>query len=454
MMPMTLQQIAECTDGRLVGEDLTISSISTDTRTIESGSLFLALTGKNFDGNKFASDAVAKGAVAVLVSEEQQDLAASQVVVTDTTEALGKLATWYRRRWGNAMVAITGSCGKTTVKGMVASILSQLNTTWATQGNLNNHIGVPKTLLSLMPEHHFAVVEMGASGLGEIEYLTNMAEPQVALVNNVVPAHLEGFGSVDAIAKTKGEIYSGLTDDGTAIINLDDQYAGQWLQSIGERNWIGFSVADHQADVSASDVQIDNLGRAQFQLCTHAGRIEIQLNVLGRANVANALAAACCAIPLGVELNDIKQGLEQFNAVNGRLNVGRAKNGARLIDDSYNANPGSVKAAIDVLAELQGRRILVLGDMGELADEAEAAHREVGRYAKNEDVDQLLTVGPLSNFAVQEFGEGAHNFASREALIAALEPQLSIDAAVLVKGSRSAGMEQVVQAISAQGENI
>ncbi len=454
MMPVSLHQIAAATGGQLIGEDLTVSHISTDTRTITKGSVYWALTGKNFDGNTFAAEAVAKGAVALLVSEQQSQLPASQIVVDDTTQALGQLANWYRKQWAKPMVAITGSCGKTTVKGMVASILSQLNTTWATQGNLNNHIGVPKTLLSLMPEHHFAVVEMGASGLGEIEYLARIAEPQVALVNNVVPAHLEGFGSVDAIAKTKGEIYNGLGDDGTAIINLDDQYAGQWLQSIGERNWIGFSVEDHQADVSAMNVQLDNLGRAQFELCTHAGKIEIKLNVLGRANVANALAAACCAIPLGVSLDDIKIGLEQFNAVDGRLNVGRTQQGARLIDDSYNANPGSVKAAIDVLAELQGRRILVLGDMGELADEAEAAHREVGRYAKNEAIDQLLTVGPLSEFTVQEFGDGGHNFSTREALIAALEPQLSIDAAVLVKGSRSAGMEQVVQAIAAQGDTI
>jgi len=453
MMPLNLKKIAEVTGGQLFGSDDSIANISTDTRTVDAGDLFVALQGNNFDGNDFAAAAIKAGAKAVLVSKQQPELAASQVVTADTTAALGKLARWYRQQWGNPLVAITGSCGKTTTKGMTAAILSQIDTTWMTQGNLNNHIGVPKTLLSLEESHKFAVVEMGASALGEINYLTHLAKPQVALVNNVVPAHLEGFGSVAAIATAKGEIYGGLDNEGTAVINLDDQYAGQWLKAIGERNWIGFSMSSHDADIYAANVELNQFGQAQFDLCTRVGKIAIQLNLLGRANVANALAAACCTVPLGATLENIKQGLEAFTAVTGRLGVKQAINGARLIDDSYNANPGSVKAAIDVLSELPGRRILVLGDMGELGDESEACHREIGRYAKNEDIDLLLTVGPLMQQAVTEFGDGALNFADHATLITALKAQLHEDSVVLVKGSRSAKMEVVVQAIAAGGDN-
>lgn len=452
MMSMTLAQIAQATGGQLHGADTEIQHLSTDTRTLQPGSLFVALSGEHFNGDDFAAQAADKGAAAVLINALQPNLKVSQIVVSDSTKAFGLLAHWYRQRWGNPVVAITGSCGKTTVKGMTQSILSRSAEVWATQGNLNNHIGVPKTLLSLMPEHAIAVVEMGASAQGEIGYLTRIAEPQVALVNNVVPAHLEGFGSVDVIAKTKGEIYDGLDDNGVALINLDDQYAGQWLQSIGERRWIGFSMEHTDADVRAARISVDSHGRAQFELCTSVGSVPVQLDVLGRANVANALAAASCALALGVALADIKAGLESFRAVAGRLAVTTALGGARLIDDSYNANPGSVKAAVDVLAEMQGRRILVLGDMGELADQAQAAHREVGRYAKNEAIDELYAVGPLSALAVQEFADGGHHFANQEALIAALKPQLGMDAAVLIKGSRSSGMDKVAQAISATGE--
>lgn len=453
MMPITLKQIAAATDGQLLGDDAEIQHLSTDTRTLQAGSLFIALIGDNFNGNEYAAQAVSKGAVAVLLSSHQPELTASQIVVKDTTEAFGQLANWYRHQWGKQLIAITGSCGKTTVKGMVSAILSPLASTWATQGNLNNHIGVPKTLLALEQQHEFAVVEMGASGPGEIGYLTKIAKPQIALVNNVVPAHLEGFGSIEAIAETKGEIYDGLAADGTAVVNLDDQFAGFWLENIGERMWIGFSVEGNQADVYARDIAIDETGCAQFILCARFGEIPVQLQVLGRANVANALAAASCAIPLGIKLDDIKAGLENFTAVAGRLAIVKAKNGARLIDDSYNANPGSVQAAIDVLAAMPGQKILVLGDMGELGDEAMAAHIEVGQYANKVGLDGLLSVGELSKLAAQKFGPGGQNFISREALITELEPLLNKDATILIKGSRSAGMDQVARAIAVNGEN-
>ena len=452
MMNIALSQIASITGGKLIGPDAQIQEIGTDTRKLSSGCLFVALIGENFNGNDYAHQAIEQGASAVLVSVEQNHFTGSQVVVSDTTVAYGQLASWFRTQWGGALVAITGSCGKTTVKGMVASILNQKANTWATQGNLNNHIGVPKTLLSLLPDHEFAVVEMGASGIGEIGYLAKLAKPEVALVNNVVPAHLEGFGSVEAIAETKGEIYGGLSDQGTAIVNLDDRFAGYWLDNIDSKNWIGFSVEGQEADVFARAIQLDNRGCAKFDFHAHFGKFCVQLNVLGRANVANALAAGSCAMALGVEPEAIKKGLESFSAVAGRLAVSTAQKGALLIDDSYNANPGSVKAAIDVLSEVKGRKILVLGDMGELAEESEPAHREIGRYAKNEAIDVLLTVGSLSLYATQEFGEGSFNFESREALITWLEPQLNERTAVLVKGSRSAGMDKVATAIAVDGE--
>ncbi|WP_317930923.1 UDP-N-acetylmuramoyl-tripeptide--D-alanyl-D-alanine ligase [Halioxenophilus sp. WMMB6] len=451
MITTSLSELAAVAGGELLGSDASVSSITTDSRSVQPGDLFVALKGDYFDGNEFAATAVEQGAVAVLVSREQAGLAASQILVADTTDALGDIASWHRQQWQKPLVAITGSCGKTTVKGMVAAILSEMATTLATEGNLNNHIGVPKTLLRLAPEQQFAVIEMGASAIGEIDYLVNLAKPQVALVNNVVPAHLEGFGSVEAIATAKGEIYQGLADDGVAIINLDDHFAGQWLQEIGERNWLGFSLVDHSADLYATDVHIDKGGRASFELCSKVGKVAIDLQILGRANVANALAAAACTVPLGATLATIKSGLEKFSAVPGRLCLYEGVNGCWVIDDSYNANPGSVKAAIDVLAELPGKRLLVLGDMGELGAEAKAAHKEIGRYAKTAGLDGLLTAGPLSELAAQEFGEQAQSFINNAALSESLINELDASVVVLIKGSRSAGMESVVQAILKEG---
>lgn len=460
MMTVTLAQIAKATGGQLVGCDREINFISSDTRTLPPGCLFVALVGDNFDGNDYAQQALDKGAAAVLVSDPKTlsaSTSASHILVADTTQALGQLASWYRQRWGKQLVAITGSCGKTTVKGMVAAILTQVAPTWATLGNLNNHIGVPKTLLALEPKHHYAVVEMGASGPGEIGYLAHMAQPQVALVNNVVPAHLEGFGSEQVIAETKGAIYQGLDAQGTAVINLDDKYAGFWLNNIDQRNWLGFSSENSDAHVHAKAIKLDEHGCAGFMLCTRGAKTPVQLNVLGSVNVTNALAAASCALALEIPLEAIKQGLESFVAVAGRLAVAPARGGARLIDDSYNANPGSVKAAIDVLAAMAGSTILVLGDMGELGEQAEAAHREIGRYAKSAGIDALLSVGPLSQCASDEFtqvenDDSGHNYATQADLIAALQPHLNNGATILIKGSRSAGMDQVVRAIAVNGE--
>jgi UDP-N-acetylmuramoyl-tripeptide--D-alanyl-D-alanine ligase len=445
---ISLKQLADVCEGRLIGGDVTVSSISTDSRSIAAGDLYIALVGDNFDGNDYAQDAIAKGASAVIVSRVIDGITTPQILVTDGARALAKIAQWHRLQWAKDIVAITGSCGKTTVKGMVASILSEVGNTLATSGNLNNHIGVPKTLLRLQPENEFAVIEMGASAVGEIGYLVQLAKPQVALVNNVVPAHLEGFGSIEAIASTKGEIYQGLTENGTAIVNLDDRFAGQWLKSLGKKSWLGFSVLDHSAEFHSTEMELDDFGRPQFVLNAEGKHLRVQLNVLGRSNVANALAAAACSAPFGATPEQMKAGLEKFSAVPGRLVSMQGVNQSRVIDDSYNANPGSVKAAIDVLAELSGDKILVLGEMGELGDEAEAAHREIGRYAVAAGINYFYGTGHLCQEACREFGPDSFYFDTKEALVQQLLPALSQDSAVLVKGSRSSAMDTVVSAIT------
>ena len=450
---VSLQTLAQVAEGTFTGDDKLVSSISTDSRTIAAGDLYVALVGDNFDGNDFAEAAVANGAAAVMVSRVLDGINAPQILVTDGVRALANIARWHRTHWGKDIVAITGSCGKTTVKGMVASILNEVDTTLATQGNLNNHIGVPKTLLRLAAEHEFAVIEMGASAVGEIGYLAAMTQPQVALVNNVVPAHLEGFGSVEAIAQTKGEIYQGLVDDGTAIVNLDDRFAGQWLQGLKQKSYFGFSVRDHSADFYSTDVELDESGRPSFVINAQGKHLPIKLQVMGRSNVANALAAAACCVPFGASLDQIKHGLEKFTAVAGRLVALEGVHGCRVIDDSYNANPGSVKAAIDVLAELPGEKILVLGVMGELGKDGPAAHREIGRYAVGAGIDALYATGDLCVEACNEFGPDAFYFDDKASLIDALQKRLSDKSAVLVKGSRSTAMDTVVRAITEEMRN-
>ncbi|GLS25581.1 UDP-N-acetylmuramoyl-tripeptide--D-alanyl-D-alanine ligase [Marinibactrum halimedae] len=460
--PITLLELSTVLQGRLLAPEVvdstevaskTVTGVSTDTRAIESGNAFVAITGEHFDGHQYVNVAAEKGAVVAIVSEHQSTCSLPQILVDNTVEAYGKIAQWHRRQWPHALVAITGSCGKTTVKTLLASIFRQCGETLATEGNFNNHIGVPKTLLNLCEHHEFAVVEMGASAGGEIGYLVNLAEPQVAMVNNVVPAHMEGFGSVDAIAVAKGQIYDGLSDDGIAVVNLDDHYAGQWLEKLGEKSWLGFSLEDSKAHFYANDIELDEMGRPTFQLMGVAGRARVKLPLLGSQNVANALAAAACAHAIGASLEAIVKGLETVSEVKGRLSVLPGLSGAEVIDDAYNANPGSVKAAVDVLSEFKKRRIFVLGDMGELGDQAEEMHREVGRHALEVGISQLFTVGELTAFTAQEFGSESTHFDDQTTLITALKEQLSEDVVVLVKGSRSAQMDAVVQAITSSEGN-
>ncbi len=452
--PLSLLEMQKNFKGDVINGDANFYSVSTDTRAINSGDLFVALQGDNYDAHNFLATADDAGACALVVSQKDNEINLPQWLVSDTTVALGDIAKQQRQHFSGKLVAITGSGGKTTVKEMLASILQDAapDSVFATKGNLNNHIGVPLSLLSLTQQHRYAVIEMGASALGEIDYLTHIASPHVALVNNVMPAHVEGFGSVDNIANAKGEIYDGLVDGGVAVINIDDKYAGQWLQKNNHRNMIAFScnAANNQhqsAHVRASAVACDHVGCPVFQLHINDELHEIQLRVLGEHNVANALAAASCAYALGVRAGNIVSGLQRFHGVTGRLQRLEGVANAIIIDDSYNANPGSMHAAIDVLSAMQAKKILVLGDMGELGDLASRAHQQVGEYAKHKHIDGLMAVGELSHLAVSTFGDGAAHFATQEELIAAIKGVADSSTVLLIKGSRSSHMDRVVSAL-------
>ncbi|MGS2723632.1 UDP-N-acetylmuramoyl-tripeptide--D-alanyl-D-alanine ligase [Porticoccus sp. GXU_MW_L64] len=449
MPALSLSRAAIEYGGTLMHPDCQFDGLSTDTRDIAAGQLFVALRGANFDAHSFLAQAAQK-ACGLVVESPDRSLELPQWVVPDTTVALGQVAHLKRRDFQGRVVAVTGSAGKTTVKEMLAAIFAQAAGeagVLATRGNLNNHIGVPLTLMNLESRHRYAVIEMGASGGGEIDYLCQLARPQVTLVNNVLPAHVEGFGSVDAIADAKGEIYSGLPADGTAVLNLDEAYVDRWRSLIGERNCLTFSVANREADVFASDVSADELGFCRFVLHGPEGEAEVKLKISGRHNVANALAAAAVAQAAGVSVADIAAGLGAMQQVAGRMELSRLASGDYLIDDSYNANPGSVKAAVDALLQLPGTPVLVLGDMGELGNDEVALHGEVGEYAARAGVEQLFTVGTLSASTSAAFGSGARHFDNQQDLLAVLQPLLGSGVAVLVKGSRSSGMEKITKAL-------
>lgn len=457
MSELSLSQMAQAYGGTLMYPDCRFQSVSTDSRQIDDGQLFVALKGDRFDAHEFLSQ-VATRASGMVVERPEKEINVPQWVVPNTTEALGQIARVNREGFSGPVIAITGSSGKTTVKEMVATILRQSlgdcsegGAVLATAGNLNNHIGVPLTLLGLGPQHRYAVVEMGASAQGEIKYLCGIALPDVVVVNNVLPAHVAGFGSVENIAKAKGEIYQGVSAQGLAIVNLDEPYAAQWCAEARARV-LTFSVDDTGADFFAKQIDVDDCGRHTFVLVSPAGEAAIQLSLGGRHNVANALAAAACAHAVGVAPGAIASGLNHLTPVPGRLNFDYLPSGATLIDDTYNANPGSVKAAINTLVCVTGKHILVLGDMGELGDDEASLHADVGRYALEQGVDALLAVGPLSLNAVRAFGTGAEHFDSKEELVASLKTQLSPDAVMLFKGSRYTAMEDVVRQMKESGE--
>ena len=445
MINLSCQEICQITGATMIGPDATISSVSTDSRNINAGDLFIALKGPNFDGANFAAEVVSKGATALLL-HHPVELDVTQIIVADTRLALGQLAAAVKQRVAPKTVAVTGSAGKTTVKEMMAAILSRRGSVLATQGNFNNDIGVPLTMLRLTEQHRYAVLELGANHQGEIAYTTSLALPQVAIITNVAPSHLEGFGDVYGVARAKGEIFNGLPELGVAIIPADSEYRDYWLRRLEGKNIVQFS-AQSEADYYASGIVLDETGCAGFELNCNSGRRFVQLTIPGKHNVSNALAAAAACIALGATLDDVQLGLAQMQPVKGRTNVKRLNPNVRLIDDTYNANVESVKAAIDLLASYCGYRILLLGDMAELGENARLYHEEIGLYAKQAGINLLFTLGVLSQSASDLFnGQGAH-FSTRQALMQRLMPIVSAqqDVTLLVKGSRSAKMELVVQ---------
>jgi len=448
--PMALQQLTAVVNGELIGGDVRFSAIATDSRTLPVDSLFIALRGPNFDGHAFVAQAHEAGAVAVMVSQ-QCETALPQLLVDDTRLALGQIAAYYRQAFDIPLVAITGSNGKTTVKEMVASILGQQGEVLATCGNLNNDIGMPLTLMRMNESHHAAVIEMGANHAGEIAYLSAIAQPTVALITNAGSAHLEGFGSVEGVAQAKGEIFSSLGETGVAVINADDHYAPLWLELAAGHRVVRFGI-EQTADVGAGEIIVERSeGRlvSRFELKTLAGSATVRLPLPGRHNVMNGLAATAAALAAGASLDEVCRGLEALRGPAGRLQLKAAQSGAWLLDDSYNANPASLSAGIEVLAALEGERWLVLGDMAELGSDAAALHFDVGAQARRDGIDRLFTVGPLAESAVEGFGEGAYHFASQQALIETLQSELKADVTLLIKGSRTARMERVVEALAA-----
>jgi UDP-N-acetylmuramoyl-tripeptide--D-alanyl-D-alanine ligase len=502
---MLLSQAAQVMNSRLVGPDVRFAAVSTDSRKTKAGELFIALRGEHFDGYEFVATAMQSGAVAAMVNADSYEARPSILnpesrilIVEDTRLALGQLAAYWRKQFDIPLVAITGSNGKTTVKEMLACILRMAagkeEGVLSTQGNFNNDIGMPLTLLQLNAQHRYAVIEMGMSHSGEIDYLTHIACPDVALITNASGAHLAGLGSVEAVARAKGEILAGLKHQGTAVINADDDHAPLWRTLVGSHPLLEFglggmtrcadasgagmpppcllpqsagsaitsdlasvvcspsqmasssisnvSEADRQADVSGQ-WQPQN-GGLHLNAQTPSGNFSADLQVPGAHNARNALAATAAAVALNVPLETIAAGLEEFGGVAGRLQRKAARHGAILIDDTYNANPASMRAAIGVLAQADGRRVLVLGDMGELGDNAAVFHAEIGSEARRAGIEKLYALGALSCNAVRAFGCGAEHFERIEDLQKALEDELDLDTTLLVKGSRFMKMERVV----------
>jgi UDP-N-acetylmuramoyl-tripeptide--D-alanyl-D-alanine ligase len=443
---MLISEAATALNASYTGADAVFTSVAADSRKIAPGQLFVALKGEHFDGHDFAGAAIQQGAAAVLVSHPIE-AAEPAIVVEDTYQALGSLATYWRSKFNMPIAGITGSSGKTTVKEMLAAILradASPETVLATQGNLNNHIGLPLTLLKLNAQHRYAVIEMGMNHTGEIAYLTKLTKPNVALINNAGSAHLGELGSYEAIAKAKGEIFEGLAEDGIAVINADDRFAPLWKTLISTHKTLTFGL-ENAADVSAKyTLQADG---STLDISTPIGKIQVELPAPGLHNVMNALAATSAALAMGVDLQVIAAGLQQYAGVKGRLQSLPGLHNAQVIDDTYNANPISMRAAIDVLKAKPGKKLLVLGDIGELGPDAPALHAEIGQYAKAAGIDALFTLGMHSERMSQAFGSGAQHYPNVEALVADLLKAMQAGSTVLVKGSRFMAMERVVKEI-------
>jgi UDP-N-acetylmuramoyl-tripeptide--D-alanyl-D-alanine ligase len=468
-MKATLANFAQLCGGRLKGADGAYTSVSSDTRTLGKGALFVALRGPNFNGNEFVAAAHAAGAAGALVDSEQP-AELPQIVVADTQAALERVGNGWREQFSIPVVGVAGSNGKTTAKEMTASILGQIGNCLATRGNLNNHIGVPLTLLRIDATHRFAVVEMGANRGGEVAALVRITRPTVGMITNAGAEHLEGFGSIEGVARAEGEMVAGLAPSATAVINADDEFADLW-RGLTKARVVTFGV-NAAADFKATDVRT-TIGPegflTHFTLVCPLGSTAVELHMGGRHNVANALAAAAAAAAAGAKLEHIVAGLGAMRAVAGRLQFKKALSGAWIIDDSYNANPSSMRAGIEVLAELEGPKWLVIGDMAELGEFAPAAHTEIGEFARAHGVEKLFAMGGLAKLAVDSFGSGGQWFPDAQALAAALVNALANASAtsgsastptlggavaattagvrLLVKGSRVNRLERVVDTL-------
>lgn len=447
MIRVSLQVLTRVLNAELIGADAKIDRVTTDTRKVEAGGLFIALKGEKFDAHEFAADAIAAGAAALVVSK-RLPVDVPQLVVADTRIALGQLGAWVRQQVPARVVGLTGSSGKTSVKEMAAAILRQCGNVLYTAGNFNNDIGVPLTLLRLTAEHDFAVIEMGANHLGEIAYTTDLARPETALVNNLSVAHLEGFGSLAGVAQAKGEIYEGLPANGIAILNADSNDWPHWQRHLANKIVWRFSPeAAADVDFYVTDVKLSPL-KTEFTLHTPQGNVGVLLPLPGRHNIANALAASALALSVGATLDAVCEGLSTLQAVPGRLFPIALSEGKTLLDDSYNANVGSMTAAAQTLAEMPGYRVMALGDMAELGAETENCHRQVGEAIREAGIDKVFTIGHASRVISDVSGCGEH-LQDKAALTARLTSLLSEHAVItiLIKGSRSAAMEQVVRAL-------
>lgn len=448
----TLSMVAESVHGVLHGHDRQFAAVSTDTRSLHADDLFIALRGPNFDAADFVADAERQGAAGALV-ERQVDASLPQVVVPDTRHALAELACAWRRRFDLPVIGVTGSNGKTTVKDMSAAILrahaGSDDAVLATRGNLNNEIGLPLMVLELRVSHQAAVFEMGASGPGEIASLAAIAQPTVGIVTNAGPAHLEGFGSLEGVARTKGEMFAALSQDGTAILNRDDPFYEAWLGRCPGCRTLSFGLGPH-ADVRATDIQANGAG-LQFTLHLPDAHFPVRLGMPGRHNVRNALAAAAATLAAGVERGAVQAGLAAAVPPGGRLRRLELGTGAVVYDDTYNANPASLGAAIEFLAGQPGEKWLVLGDMKELGAGSRDMHADCGSAAQAAGIDRLFCVGQDARAAADAFGKAGRWFESRDQLIAALTAELTRGVTMLVKGSRSMGMEHVVAALADTG---
>ena len=447
---IALQTIADVLHGTLHGKAdgaaVEVTSVDTDSRRVQPGQLFVALPGDKFDGHDFLPQVAAQGAVAALVSRTV-DSTLPTVQVADTRLALGQLASWWRQTLALPLIAVTGSNGKTTTKEMIAAIMQGhvggAERVLATAGNFNNDIGMPLTLLRLRSTHQCAVIEMGMNHLGEIDYLTRLARPNVAVINNAGTAHIGELGSRENIARAKGEIFAGLQADGIAVINADSDFANYWQGLNSGRQVMTFGMAP------TADVRGETLpGSPAFALHYQGETVQVALAVPGAHNVMNALAAAAASLAAGATLADVAQGLQQFGGVKGRLQQKTAANGARVIDDTYNANPDSMRAALEVIKPEAAQAVFVMGDMGELGADAEAMHAQIGQYARDCGVSRLYALGTHAKAAVHAFGAQGQHFDSVEALVATLQAETGAQHLVLVKGSRFMQMERVVNALT------